>query len=116
MNHVKAGVGGRGTVMEMDTHKPHPASHYEIGEMRVKKAQDGSFVIHHHMQLKKRHMAKPSFETGWDARNPEPEVHTAADHKELMAHMKKHFAPKGVPATPQPDNEAEEAGEPDEEE
>lgn len=88
---VRPGLGGMGAVTMMEPEKPHPANHYEINEMRIQKAKSGGYVIHHHMALKKKFAGKPGYQTGYETRNPEPEMHTAADSKELMAHIKKHF-------------------------
>lgn len=105
---VKPGLGGRGAVTSMESMK-HPNSHFEIESMNIKRAHDGSFVMEHRMGLKKKHQGKDEFHGGYR----EPETHTAADEKELMAHVGKHYGKvKGVPATPKPAAEDESAGEP----
>ena len=87
MATIKAGVGGRGTSTVIER-KEHPKSHFEIGEMRIQKAHDGSFVIKHDMRLKKRHEGKGE---EYMHSYREPETHTAQNPKELMAHVQKHL-------------------------
>lgn len=86
MAKVKPGLGGKGTVMSMASTK-HPDSHFEMNSMNIKKADDGSFVVEHRMQLKKKHEGKDMYHGSYR----EPEVHTAANGKDLMAHVGKHF-------------------------
>lgn len=93
MNRIKAGVGGAGTEMTMES-QPHPPSHFEMHRMDVEKADDGSFVMKHRMRLKKKHEGKDGFHHGY----MDDKVHTAANTKELMAHMQKHFGAKMAPA------------------
>ncbi len=113
---VKRGLGGQGTVATMESEAQHPSSHYEMKEMHIKKADDGSFVMRHEMGLKKRHMGKPGYSQGYRSENPEPEIHTAGNVAELMAHTKKHFGgkSKSAPAAPgegEPDADDEMGGE-----
>lgn len=107
MASLKHGLGGRGTSMTVDSSERHPSSHYEMGEMNIKKAHDGSFVMRHEMRLKKRHAGKAGFESGYMSEHPEPETHTAADGEELMKHVGKHF---GVKAKAKEEEEPEEEG------
>ncbi len=111
MAKVSAGIGGRGTVTSMER-KSHPNSHFEIGEMRIQKAHDGSFVIKHDMRLKKKHEGKGEEYMG---SYREPETHTAASKEELMAHVQKHYGGKAKGKESEPDandeNEAEEGDE-----
>lgn len=86
---VSKGVGGRGSVATMDSAR-HPDNHFEMTGMNIKKADDGSYVIEHRKQLKKKHDGKNEFYGGYR----EPETHTAANHEELMAHIEKHFGGK----------------------
>lgn len=120
MERVKSGLGGRGTAMTMDSNMPHPASHYEVKEMRVKKAKSGGFTVTHEMGLKKRHEAKPGFETGYDSRHPESETHVVPDMKGMIAHMQKHFGAAGLekpkPNTNDEDDEQEDETSPEDEE
>lgn len=93
MAKVKPGLGGKGTVMSMASAK-HPDSHFEMNSMNIKKADDGSFVVEHRMQLKKKHEGKDMYHGSYR----EPEVHTAANEKDLMVHVGKHFGGKKVVA------------------
>lgn len=87
MASVKAGLGGKGAVTSIESSR-HPDSHFEMASMNIKKADDGSFVVEHRMQLKKKHDGKNDGMVGsWR----EPEVHTAASKEDLMAHVGKHF-------------------------
>ncbi len=109
MVKLTTGVGGRGTSMSMER-KPHPNSHFELGHMRIERANDGSFVINHRMRLKKKHEGKGDEYSGGYR---EEETHTAGDTKELMAHVKKHFGGKmnvpaaGAPVGAEPDADDE---------
>ncbi len=89
---ISAGLGGRGSHVEMSS-KQHPASHFKTDEVRVKQADDGSFVIHRHMSLKKAHEGRDGFHGGYK----EPEMSTAQNHKEMMATVGKHFGKKAEP-------------------
>jgi hypothetical protein len=66
-----------------------------MNSMDIEKAADGSFVMKHHLSLKKKHESKDGFHGGYR----EPETHTAANAKELMAHVQKHFGGKVGPMT-----------------
>ena len=88
---ISTGLGGRGTVMESEPSKPHPNSHFEIGSMNIKKADDGSYVMEHRMELKKKFEGKDGYHGGYR----DSMVHTAAGPAELMAHIKKHFGGGG---------------------
>lgn len=116
MASVKVGLGGRGTATTMEREEPHPNSHFEMKEMHIKKAHDGSFIIRHEMGLKKSAVAKPGFDNSYMSRERESETHTAAGHKELMEHMKKHFGVAKPKAAPMPKPGDEEEGEKGEEE
>ena len=102
---LSTGLGGRGTVMESEPSKPHPNSHFEIGSMNIKKADDGSYVMEHRMELKKKFEGKDGFHGGYR----DSMVHTAAGPAELMAHIKKHFG-KSKEVMPKASDE-DEAGE-----
>ena len=97
---ITAGMGGRGAVTTMERTE-HPNSHFEMHEMRIEKAKDGSFAIHHHMRLKKKHEGKDEFRGGYR----EPELHTAGDAKELAAHVLKHFGGAKVAKAASQDSE-----------
>ncbi len=108
MNKVSPGLGGRGTAMSIER-KEHPKGHFEIGEMRIQKAHDGSFVIKHEMRLKKRHEGKEDYYGSYK----EPETHTAQSKEELMKHVQKHFGggKKAASEAETPEEEAAEGGE-----
>lgn len=112
MARINPGLGGRGTVTTIER-RPHPPSHFEMHEMRIQKADNGGFVVHHHLQLKKRHENKEDYMGGYK----EPETHVVPNPQALMSHMKKHFGGTKVApaaASPAPDpNDAVEEGEAD---
>ena len=72
---VRPGLGGRGTVTSIESMK-HPNSHFEIGSMNIKKADDGSFVMEHRMELKKKHQGKEMYHGSY--REPETSRSTLA--------------------------------------
>lgn len=91
---ISSGLGGRGSHVEMSS-KQHPASHFQTDEVRVKQADDGSFVIHRHMSLKKKHEGRDGFHGGYK----EPEMSTAQSHAEMMKTVGKHFGKMKEAAT-----------------
>ena len=105
---VSKGLGGMGAVTMAEPSMPHPNSHFEMKEMRIKKADDGSFVMEHRMELKKKHEGKSGYSHGYR----DSETHTAANVKEVMAHVSQHFggAKKSKEMVPQASAE-DEAGE-----
>ncbi len=105
---VKTGLGGQGVVTMAEPNEPHPNKHFEMKTMRIEKAADGSFIIHHEMGLKKSAMGKAGYDNGYMSRERNDEVHTAAGPSELVAHIKKHFgAKKSKEMTPKPSDEDE---------
>ena len=114
---VSKGLGGIGAVTMAEPNMPHPNHHFEMKQMNISKAHDGSFVIKHELGLKKSAMAKPGFDSGYSSRERDSETHTAAGPKELIAHIKKHFgAPAKKKEVMPAASDEDEAGELDEEE
>jgi len=90
MAKVTAGIGGRGTVTSIDR-KRHPKSHFEMTGMNIKRADDGSFVIEHRRQLKKKYDDSEEYIGSYR----EPETHTAKDESELKSHIAKYMGGVG---------------------
>ena len=89
MAKITPGVGGRGTVTVIER-KKHPDSHFELGELRIEKAHDGSFIIKHHMRLKKQHQDSEEYMHGYR----DEETHTTPDADGLVAHLRQQFGKK----------------------
>ncbi len=91
MSKITTGLGGRGTVTTIER-KKHPKSHFEMTGMNIKKSDDGSFVIEHRTQLKKKYDNNEMYMGSYR----EPETHTAKDADELISHVSSHLSKKAA--------------------
>ncbi len=92
MAKVTEGIGGRGSVTTIER-KAHPKSHFEMTGMNIKKADDGSYVIEHRVQLKKKF---DNMHDQYMGSYREPDTHTANNEAELKSHIEKHMKGKAA--------------------
>jgi hypothetical protein len=98
---ISKGVGGRGSVVSIER-RPHPDSHFEPSEVRIRRLDDGTFNIRKEKRLKAKHDNSEGFMGSYR----EPEECSAGNCDEMMQKVGQHFGAKAK--AKKSDNDGEE--------